>query len=184
MGTQSSTFPLAQPPPSPARPLTNLRSEERLTLSGLTARSGSTAATSSPVMSPAATVFSQSEPEMLCGNRGAGEQLPAVTVPCPSDPWAWDCSTGRSRVCPLPTRSPCEEPQSMPCSPGTQHRCSGSHRDRNCNRKRPGLSSEQSCVPALLPPLLSTHGLLEGRSPPFPGDLPALTRHSSCPGPR
>lgn len=50
--------------------LTNLRSEERLTLRGLTARSGSTAATSSPVMSPAATVFSQSEPEMLCRDRG------------------------------------------------------------------------------------------------------------------
>lgn len=51
------------------RPLTNLRSDERLTLRGLMARSGSTAATSSPVMSPAATVFSQSEPEMLCRRR-------------------------------------------------------------------------------------------------------------------
>lgn len=46
-------------------------------LRGLTARSGSTAATSSPVMSPAATVFNQSEPEMLCRDRGLeGRGLP------------------------------------------------------------------------------------------------------------
>lgn len=82
-------------------------------LRGLTARSGSTAATSSPVMSPAATVFNQSEPEMLCRDRGLeGTGLPPQALgpswPCPG-PW--------DRVAlpwPLPTRCPCEGPQNRP----------------------------------------------------------------------
>lgn len=55
--------------PSRRETLTNLRSEGRLMLSGFMARSGSTAASSSPVMSPAATAFSQSELEMLYRGR-------------------------------------------------------------------------------------------------------------------